>query len=187
MKPGTSALLAAAAVLCACTSAPHRSAPPGQPAAAAKPLGCVDISALSPKNTPAEILPGVRECLDVHDYARAARLFAVSDTYGRFDTLRVRDVTAHEVIPALDSAYLGGADPDAKAQLLATVKALSGSSRELLSLCRQVRALGPPTYYPSYMTLHGLFSGQQAGLKHDFNRSAAWESALQAVLACPGR
>ena len=188
VRPGTCIAAAAAAVaLGACTAGPRRSAPPAEAAAPARPVGCVDISALSPKNAPPEILPGVRQCLDAHDYARAARLFAVSDAYGRFDTLRVRDVTAHEVIPALDSAYLGSADQDSKAQLLVTVKELSASSADLLSLCRQVRALGPPTYYPTYMTLHGLLSGQQAGLKRDFNRGAAWESALQAVLQCPGR
>lgn len=168
----------------------------GTPAGAApgaapslKPVGCVDIPSLSPEDTPAQILPGMRQCLDSHDYARAARLFLVADTYGRFDSLRVVDPTAGEVIPALESAYLESADRDSKARLLATAKEISASPRELLSLCSQVRALGPPTYDPLYMTTHGLsaFKGKSAGVKRDFQRNPAWESALKSVLACPGR
>lgn len=152
-----------------------------------KSVGCVDIASLAARNTPAEILPGVRKCIDDHDYARGVRLFAVADVYGRFDTLRVVDVSAHAAIPALESAYLGQVDRDSIAKFQASLKEITDSSSKLGELCTQVRALGPPTYSPTYMTLHGMsaFTGQGGGLKRDFDRSAAWESALKSVLRCP--
>jgi hypothetical protein len=160
--------------------------PPGQ-SQSIKSVGCVDISSLTSQNTPAEILPGVRQCIDAHDYERAARLFAVADVYGRFDTLRVPDISAHEVIPALEYAYLGQTDKDSAAKAQGTVKEISASSGQLRQLCTQVRALGPPTYYPTYMTLHGMaaVTGQGGGLKRDFDRTSAWEYALKTVLHCP--
>ena len=150
-------------------------------------VGCVDISALTSNNTPAEILPGMKQCIDSRDYDRAARLFGVADVYGRFDTLRVQDISAQSVIPALESAYLGQIDKDSAAKIQAALKAISGSSRELARLCTQVRTLGSPTYYPTYMLAHGMsaFTGQSDGLKRDFDRTSAWESALKNVLHCP--
>lgn len=154
-----------------------------------KSVGCVDISGLTTEDTPAEILPGMHQCIDVQDYDRGARLFAAADVYGRFDTLRVLDTSAHAVIPALESVYLGQLDADSAAKIQAKVKEISGSTGQLSRLCTQMRSLGPPTYYPSYMLLHGMsaFTGQGGGLKRDFNRTSAWESALKSVLHCPMR
>jgi hypothetical protein len=173
---------------------PERAKPENSPSSTSggqsqsiKSVGCVDISSLTPQNTPAEILPGVRQCIDLHDYDRAARLFAVADVYGRFDTLRVLDVSAHEVIPALAYAYLGQTDKDSAAQVQGAVKAISASPGELRALCTQVRALGPPNYYPTYMIQHGMaaMTGQGGGLKRDFDRTSEWGYALKTVLHCP--
>ena len=160
---------------------------PGGQSQSIRPVGCVNISSLTAQNTPPEILPGVRQCIDDHDYARGARLFAVADVYGRFDTLRVKDVSAHAAIPALEAAYLQQLDRDSAAKLQATVKEIADSSSKLRELCSQVRALGPPMYSPTYMTLHGMsaFTGQGGGLKHNFDSSSAWETALNSILHCP--
>lgn len=150
-------------------------------------VGCVDISSLTAQNTPAEILPGVRRCIDDHDYIRGVRLFAVADVYGRFDTMRVMDVSAHAAVPALESAYLGQVDRDSVAKFQATLKEIADSSSKLRDLCTQVRTLGPPAYPPTYMTSHGMsaFTGQGGGLKRNFDRTSAWESSLKSVLHCP--
>src|SRR5690349_21994397 len=65
------------------------------------PLGCVGIADLSNRNTPADITPAVRKCIDAGDYVRAADMFAVAGVYGRFDMLRVSDTTAHQALIVL--------------------------------------------------------------------------------------
>lgn len=150
------------------------------------PVGCVDLSALSTGNTPADIYPAVQKCIDVQDYKRAARLFAVAGAYGRFDTLRVLDVSAHEVIPALQSVIFGQLEEKTVADFRETVKSLSAGSEGHVELCAQIRKLGLPTYTPTYMTLHGMseITGRGGGLKSNFNATEAWESALKTYLQC---
>lgn len=149
-------------------------------------LACVDVVALTKDNTPADIYPAVRTCIDHGDFQRAARLFAIAGAFGRFDTLRVLDKSAHQAIPALWMANLDGLGQDTKAQFQATLKAIS-DSEQLAELCAQARKLGPPTYYPTYMTQHGLsaFTGQGGGLKQDFNAAEAWDSSVSTYLSCP--
>lgn len=191
-RPGPALCVALAALLAACAANHPKTAPATAGAAvppAIRSVGCVDVPALTSKDTPADILPGMRQCIEGRDYVRAARLFAVADTYGRFDAFRVQDPTAQEVIPALESAYLGNLDKEAADEVVAKTNEISASPQELSSLCAQVRSLGPPAYYPTYMTSHGMsaFKGRDAGLRKHFDRASAWESALKAVLKCPGR
>ena len=152
------------------------------------PVGCVDVPSVSRQNTPADIYPGVRKCIEAKDYVRGARLFAVAGVYGRFDTLRVLDESAHAAVPALQYLSFAQIDEAVSAEFRATVKvSFAPGSRELADLCKQIRTLGPPAYAPTYMTQHGLsaITGTGGGLKADFNPSQAWESALTGYLNCP--
>jgi hypothetical protein len=177
------AFVVASHCACAGAAAPPATETPTRPPF--KSVGCVDISKLTSQNTPADIFPGVRECIDEHAYEQAAGLYAVAGVYGRFDTLRVADASAHEVIPALRELVLGNLDPKIAAEFMAVIRKIGGSG--LVRLCARVRALGPPTYYPTYMLAHGLsaLTGQGGGLKSDFDRGAAWDSALTTFLNCP--
>jgi hypothetical protein len=150
-------------------------------------LDCGDIAALTTDNTPADIYPAARRCLDRGDFQRAARLWAIASLYGRFDTLRVRDLSAHQAILVLREAAFSELDQGKKDEFQTALKALLGSD-ELADICTQVRRLGPPTYYPTYMTQHGMsaFTGQGGGLKQDFNVGQAWDSNLTDYLHCPG-
>jgi hypothetical protein len=186
-------------LLCACAApSPKASPQPEQPAplvpvagASDKPsyldsVGCVDISSLNSKNTPTEILLGSKDCLDQNDLSRSARLFGVAGVYGRFDSQRVPDVSAQEVIPAFQSALFGNVDSKTAAAFQATFKGID-ESHELVEMCAQIRRLGPPMYYPTYMISHGMgaFLGPDRGLKRNFDSAAAWESALKSYLHCP--
>jgi hypothetical protein len=149
-------------------------------------LDCVDIAALTTDDTPADIYPAVRTCIDHGDFQRAARLLAIAGTYGRFDTLRVLDVSAHQAVQVLGMTNLRDLSQDAKEQFQAAFKAVAGSD-QLADLCGQVRKLGPPTYYPTYMMQHGMsaFTGKGGGLKQDFNAAEAWDSSVSTYLHCP--
>lgn len=149
-------------------------------------LDCIDATAVKSEYTPADIYPAAKTCVDQEDFARAARLFAIAGVYGRFDTLRVADVSAHQAIAVLQLNFFGQLDGAAKEKLQTTVRAIAGSD-QLAQTCALVRKLGPPTYYPTYMTQHGMsaFTGQGGGLKKEFNASEAWASSLADYLHCP--
>lgn len=151
-------------------------------------LDCIDVGALTTDDTPADMYPAVRTCINRGDLQRAARLSAIAGAYGRFDTLRVNDVSAHQALQVLQLNNLQDLSPEAKEKFQATVKEIIASN-ELADRCAQARKLGGPTYYPTYMTQHGMsaFTGKGGGLKENFNAAEAWESSLTGYLHCPAR
>jgi hypothetical protein len=161
--------------LCAAVAGPGTTV--AQPLPSGKSVGCVDIARLSSRNTPADILPGMRQCIDGGDYRRAARLYAVAHLYGRFDTLRVPDERSHQVLADLLHQYLGPLDKDVAAKFQSNVREMSASPEGLIALCSQVRALGPPAYAPTYMTA-------EAALKPGFDPQTAWRVMLNEDLHC---
>jgi len=150
-------------------------------------VGCVDMGALTSQNTPTQILLGARKCVDDKEYDRGASLFTAAGAYGKFDSLRVPDVSAHTIIPDFESALFGQLDNESKANFKSAVEKLYKSDADRLNVCAQLRTLGPPTYYPTYMLLHGMsqFTGRGGGLRDDFNRDTAWETALSTYVKCP--
>ena len=149
-------------------------------------LNCVSVAALTTAETPADLYPAVRTCVDHGDFQRAARLWMIASLYGRFDTLRVLDVSAHQAILVLRQTFLGPLDQGAKDQLQATIEAITAPD-QLAGFCAQMRGVGAPTYYPTYMLQHGMsaFTGTGGGLKRDFNAAQAWDSSVTDYLHCP--
>ena len=151
------------------------------------PLGCVDLSSLRTRDTPAELYPAVRACIQEGHFARGVRLFALAGVYGRFDTLRVVDVSAHAVIPALRRLVFSQLDDSLMAEFQRAGQALSPGSAALGELCADIRKRGPPAYEPVYMRQHGLgaITGTSGGPPSGFDPAAAWESSLTGYLSCP--
>ena len=151
------------------------------------PLGCVAIAELSNRNTPADITPAVRRCINAGDYVRAVELFAVAGAYGRFDKLRVPDETAHQAIAILQLSYFENLSQKQQDAFQGELKArFSDGSPPLLNFCKRIQRLGPPDYHPAYMLQHGMraFTGD-GGLKKDFDPKAAWASILDGYVHCP--
>jgi hypothetical protein len=128
-------------------------------------LDCIDVGALTADDTPADMYPAVRTCINRGDFQRAARLSAIAGAYGRFDTLRVTDVSAHQALQVLQLNNLQDLSRDAKEKFQATIKEIIASDK-MTDLCAQARKLGGPTYYPTYMTQHGMsaFTGKSPSL-----------------------
>jgi len=146
------------------------------------------VGKLTTRTTPVEIYGSARKCIEEHQLDRATRLFAVTGVYGRFDTQRVADESAHQVIPALRSLLFSQLDEPSKAAFQEAAKKYSAGSTELAVLCADIRRLGLPTYDPTYMISHGLTSitGNGAGVTPGFDATKAWQFSLSNYLNCPG-
>jgi hypothetical protein len=156
--------------------------------ASTAPLGCVDLGSVTPAQTPADIIPGVRKCLDSSEYAKAADLFAVFRAFGKFDTLRVADKSAHQGLLVLQMNFLDKATQESKTAVQELIKKfVDPTSAELMQLCKHMKAIGPPSYVPTYMLQHGIsaFTGQGAGLVQGFDAKVAWGTTLDGYLHCP--
>ena len=137
---------------------------------------------------PADLYASMEAC------ARAARpqdallLFGLAGVYGRFDTLRVADRSAHQATRVLRDRHVEVVPPGQWARVQQLLGQTTGDPAELARFCGRVRAVGRPTYHPAYMIQHGMgaFLGQGGDpLVPGFDPAAGWESALDSYLHCP--
>lgn len=69
------------------------------------------------------------------------------------------------------------------------IHAVHSDSKALALLCRQVRRIGYPAYYPEYMVMHGMraFLGDphENALDAYFDSDATWALLQTRYLNCP--
>lgn len=151
-------------------------------------LGCVATEKLTSKSTPVELYQASLACINNREYQESAVTFALAGVYGRFDTLRVSDESAHQALSVLKMQFFSGMLPEQQNKLLASVIEMADTPKNLAEVCNTFTRIGPPDYYPRYMIQHGLgaFNQSQAdnGLIKDFNSSEAWRESLDGYLHC---
>jgi len=154
-------------------------------------LGCVESDQLNNQHTPADLFRALKKCLAEKKYQPGAFLFAIGGVYGRFDTLRVADQTAHQGVTVLRMQALSifEKDPDVKSQFTSELKKTLGTPDSLKNVCQEIQRIGPPQYFPRYLIQHGMdaFNPQPNtdGLVSSFDAKVAWKKALDSYLHCP--
>ena len=152
-------------------------------------LGCVGTEKLGNKFTPADLYKAVPACAKQGKYKEGAILFALAGTYGRFDTLRVTDKSAHQAVTILKMQMASAMPSDQQNAFKESVRRTTGNPDGLAAACKEIARIGPPNYYPRYMIQHGMSAftkaGVDDGLVKDFNTSVAWKQSLDTYLHCP--
>ncbi len=153
------------------------------------PLTCVDISQVTNQHTPADIIKGIQKCIEIKDFENAAKLFAISGVYGRYDTYRVKDKTAHQALLMLQQNAFMNIDEKTQSSMIEAVqKQLKKGSKNLDTLCQAIQQIGPPKYYPRYMIQHGIqaFTQKESndGLVENFDSQESWNLSLKKYLHC---
>lgn len=153
-------------------------------------LGCVGAEKLESKYTPTDLYTAFSRCIEAGKYREGTFLFALAGVYGRFDTFRVADKTAHQAVAVARMQALGGVDKDKQTAFQDNLNKTLGDPEDLTAVCKDIRRIGPPSYFPRYMIQHGmgafLKSGPADGLVKNFDAKAAWKRALDTYLHCPG-
>jgi hypothetical protein len=153
-----------------------------------KPCGCVDILEVTSENNPADILIGMGKCIELKQFEKAARLFAISGVYGKYDSYRVKDKSAHQALLILQQSILLNIDEKDQQKLISSLeKELKAGSKELSDTCQAIQKVGIPKYYPKYMIQHGIQAfteSKENGLIEEFNSLESWNLALKSYLHC---
>ncbi len=153
-------------------------------------LGCVGAEKLGNRYTPADLYKAVSKCVESSKYKEGVFLFALAGVYGRFDSLRVEDKTAHQAVTVLLMQALGSQDKNKQAAFKEGLNKTLGTPEGLAAACKDIVRIGPPDYFPRYMIQHGmdafLKSGSGNGLVIGFDERAAWKQSLDTYLHCPG-
>ena len=152
-------------------------------------LGCIGPENLSNKFTPSDLYKAVSVCAKQGKNKEGALIFALAGAYGRFDTLRVSDKSAHQAVTVLKMQAFGGMAPDQQNAFKESVSKTVGNPDGLATACKEIKRIGPPNYYPRYMIQHGMGAftktGTDDGLVKEFNAPAAWKQSLDTYLHCP--
>jgi hypothetical protein len=150
-------------------------------------LGCIAASEIKNVYTPPDLFQAYSKCAVAgrYDDAMALRLFAGSYTY--FDTLRVPDPSSHDAFSVLTQYYPPrSADFDKLRE--AGGKYKDTASPESLKFCADLKRLGPPAYYPTYMITHGLgaYMSNDRSIK-SIDVQAAWKETVETYARCTAR
>jgi hypothetical protein len=152
------------------------------------PCGCIELSEVTNKHNPADILHGMGKCIELNQFEKAARLFAVAGVYGRYDTYRVKDKSAHQALLVLQQDIILNVDENVKSKLVEILmKELEKGSNELNNICTSIQKIGMPKYYPKYMIQHGIQAfteNNDNGLVKEFDSEKSWDLALKEYLHC---
>ena len=153
-----------------------------------KPLLCVHLSQVTNENNPADILNGMRECIKLKDFKNAVRLFAIAGVYGKFDTYRVINKSAHQALLVLQQSIIMNLEESERNSLFESLnKELEQGSDSLNEICQAINKIGFPKYFPKYMIQHGIqaFTGKEGnGLNEKFDSQKSWNLALKEYLHC---
>ena len=152
------------------------------------PCDCVEISGVTNEHNPADILNGMGKCIKQKDFGKAARLFAIAGVYGKYDSYRVKDKSAHQALIFLQQNILMDISEEDKNEMISELKkTLKEGSSELSNVCQEIQKVGIPKYYPKYMIQHGIQAFIETdgnGLVEDFNSAESWGLALNSYLHC---
>ncbi|MGB6093300.1 MAG: hypothetical protein WBF83_06035 [Moheibacter sp.] len=152
------------------------------------PLDCVELSEVTNNHNPADILNGMRKCIEIKDFEKAAKLFALGSVYGTYDSYRVEDKTAHQaILVILDNNLSDISNEDEQAFVKNLHENFEKGSEKLNVICQEIQNVGIPAYYPRYMIQHGInaFLDEDGdGLVEGFNSEESWELVLKDYLHC---
>lgn len=153
------------------------------------------MASLDGSQTPEQLYRGVAACLRRSEPDAAVLLFSLAVAYGRYDTLRVADPSAHQAGSLLRLVALQRLNEPQRQALSRGLAAGLSDTGSRPDLCATIERIGPPTYRPDYMLNHGEaglrrgLSGASANLPNaslvpNFDGDAAWNQVLDGLLRC---
>jgi len=160
-------------------------------------IACIGREGLVSQPTPVDLYKDASSCIDQERYDEGLFLYSVAGAYGRFDMLRVKDATAHDVAIMLPGIIFRPLDKTKLAAFQERVKQLSSSDALRGKYCLDLKSISPPQYFPAYMISHGLaataralnvpLQGSSPGdnpLVSPFDAAKAWNQAVDEFLKC---
>jgi len=152
-------------------------------------IGCIPLSKVQNTYTPPDLYRGLVACISQDNYDFAVRLSALAGIYASFDAERVADKSAGQAKKVLVMNTFEGIPQEKKTKYIELLTQSAKDPKLLGELCREIRKIGMPDYYPSYMILHGIkaFEGNphDGALLKDFDSQKVWTNLLTKFLHCP--
>ena len=150
-------------------------------------LNCLSESEIKTNYTPIDLFESFKKCVDSKRYDDAVFLYLLANAYGSFDKLRVEDKSAHQALAVYRINNLDNMSPEKAKPFNEAFDRVRQSPNFKKETCIKIKKIGAPSYYPKYMTAHGIsnFTGGKAkGLLANFNTKDGWDKTLESGLSC---
>lgn len=155
------------------------------------PQGCIKVDSIKNTYSPYVLYQSIPKCMAEGDTNSAAFLWSIINIYGHYDALRVADQSASAAIGYLEMRLFQQDLDKASAEKLAEAVA-AHINKGPEELCNRLRGIGAPDYHPSYMIEHGIDAitgetGDNKGLKPNYDAEANWKETLNDYIKCPSK
>jgi ankyrin repeat protein len=155
---------------------------------------CVRLDQSDNSHTPMDLYASLMDCMHNNRDADAVGLFVLAGMDSAFDAVRVSDKTAGQARQILIMGLFQTMPANEHQHFETAMKELADHPQGHAVLCEQVKKIGPPQYYPSYMVNHGMGAVMGAlsnqapppPLRSDFNAAATWTELQTMYLNCTG-
>jgi hypothetical protein len=155
---------------------------------------CMRLDQIDARHAPPALYALVADCMQRNRDADAVGLFVLAGMDSSFDALRVTDRTAGQARQILIMGLFESLPTNAHDRFETAIKDLMDHPQQHVTLCEQVKKIGPPQYFPAYMVNHGIGAVMGAlsnqapptPLRADFDAAAAWADLQSNYLNCTG-
>lgn len=150
-------------------------------------LGCITPDRISSTYTPADLYPAVADCIRQDRAEDAIVLYVVSGAYSLYDMLRVTDKSAHDAPALLRTHAFRPIGEQRMKEFSPKIVAYLQNEATHNDLCGKLLNLGPPRYFPSYMTQHGMdafLAPDASKAVGDIDPAAAWLAVMSDYAKC---
>jgi hypothetical protein len=152
-------------------------------------LGCVTLAAIDKSAQPPDLYKAIPQCITAGRYPEAVELFMLAGLEVRFDATRVTDKTAGQAGQVMIMNTFNPLPQEQRQKFADAFNVLIKEPKTLTQVCEDAQRLGPPTYYPEYMILHGIkaFTGDPrvSAVDTAMNGQAVWSRIQHTYLNCP--
>lgn len=151
-------------------------------------LNCIELSEVKTDYNPVDLFLAADACVSSKRYSTAAPLLVLGLAFGRYDTLRVSDRSAHQAASVARLTIFGGYTPEQTARLQQDASSLMSDETTHKAFCDSVKEIGHPSYYPRYMVQHGMaavLGNNDDALVDGFDPDVAWRGVMESYLKCP--
>ena len=145
---------------------------------------CMERNEIKNTHTPADLFKSSAMCIEEEKYTQAVELYLVATAYGYFDSARVLDKTARDVLDVIKTDNFTNLDVSKRDKF---AEALRARLDDMRSSCSFLAKLGYPNYHPRYMIqagTEGVIVKSKNGLVPRYDANLLWEETRATYLKC---
>jgi hypothetical protein len=150
-------------------------------------LGCISPDQILDTYTPADLYPAAATCIINNRTEDGIYLYVVAGAYSRYDTLRVPDKTAHDAPMVLRLRSFQPVGHERMKQFDDQAVSFLDDDTNHVSICMKLLHLGPPRYFPRYMTQHGMgafLNPKTSNHLQDIDPAGSWLTVMKDYTHC---